>query len=158
MGVYWVYDDKAKITLLSSRSISFNCECFEAPAGSQRGHQQTCGAPCIMLLCLGWRGDALPWINLVNKNGARKDLFAQIQTLPSFLLLSPKFDVTGSYTCHFPGIWAAARTPSGCCHSGSRHLCRSGSKRRECCPYRHSIQSPPLSEWGIIFPPPLPSG
>lgn len=61
----------------------------------------------------------------------------------SFLPLSPKFDVISSYTCRFPGIWAAARTPSGCCQSGSRHLCRSGSRRRECYPHQiqHSIST-----------------
>lgn len=73
-------------------------------------------------------------------------------------LLFPKFDEISSYTCHFPGIGASARNPSGCCQSGLGHLCRSGFKSRECSPPRYSIRSPLLSKQGIIFLSLLPSG
>lgn len=61
---------------------------FEAPVRSQEGHQQTCSALCMVMCCLGWRGDALSWINLVNKSGARQDLLVQIQVFSSFVTFS----------------------------------------------------------------------
>lgn len=157
MGVYWAHDDKAKITLFYHRNPFL---LTVSASRSLQDHSEDIGRLVVLpaWCCFVWGGDALSWINIVNKKGAREDLFTQIQTLSSFLPLSPKFDVISSYTCHFPGIWAAARTPSGCCQSGSRYLCRSGFNWRECCPYRYSIRSPLLSEQGIIFHPPLPSG
>jgi len=140
-------------------SLSFNCACFKAPAGSRRGCRQTCSALCSGFVLCSWFG-LKRWCFALDqpcKQEQEKICLRRPRRFPA----SSRF---------LPGLMGWVRIPvaslgreqlqnplrllSACLKTPFR----SGSRRSQHCAYADSIRSPPLSEPGVVFPPPLPSG